>query len=364
MKKILFATTATTALLLGGMASAQGISLFGSARLGLLYDDDAADSTANSGSKVTTTSRIRFGVNMTGETDSGITFGASIRADNSANGLNEGKAGSAFVSGNWGTVTFGDTAGADENWVGDVPGNLSLTGLSDENETPFFSNGGGFDNEDSLQFANNPNARPTMRYDYDFAGFGISLSTDHTLRDLTVGAGWAGNFGNMDAAVGIGYNAFGSFETAPSDPELTCIDADDDGVCETVTIGATPGEEFNKGEQFSVSGSLGYNNYSLGVVYSNAKLKQGSDAKLETIAVGGTAGFDAFTVGAYYSTLLTLKDNDGNKVSEANDTIGDGSSSYGVTASYDLGGGASVNGGVVQTYNDNTRGDFGIKMAF
>ena len=38
MKKVLFATTATAALALGGMASAQGIALFGEARLGLGYN--------------------------------------------------------------------------------------------------------------------------------------------------------------------------------------------------------------------------------------------------------------------------------------------------------------------------------------
>ena len=38
MKKVLFATTATAALLVGGVASAQGIALFGDARLGLGYN--------------------------------------------------------------------------------------------------------------------------------------------------------------------------------------------------------------------------------------------------------------------------------------------------------------------------------------
>ena len=38
MKKVLFATTATGALLIGGIASAQGIALFGDARLGLGYN--------------------------------------------------------------------------------------------------------------------------------------------------------------------------------------------------------------------------------------------------------------------------------------------------------------------------------------
>ncbi len=38
MKKVLFATTATAALAIGGMASAQGVALFGDARMGLGYN--------------------------------------------------------------------------------------------------------------------------------------------------------------------------------------------------------------------------------------------------------------------------------------------------------------------------------------
>ena len=40
MKNVLFATTAASALLIGGIASAQGIALFGDARLGLGYNID------------------------------------------------------------------------------------------------------------------------------------------------------------------------------------------------------------------------------------------------------------------------------------------------------------------------------------
>jgi outer membrane protein OmpU len=89
MKKILFTSTALAAMAFGGVASAQGISLFGDARLGLGYnifnngnlnlnDDGETDD------DIRAVSRVRFGVNMTGTTDSGITFGATIRADNSA----------------------------------------------------------------------------------------------------------------------------------------------------------------------------------------------------------------------------------------------------------------------------------------
>ena len=32
-------------------------------------------------------------------------------------------------------------------------------------------------------------ARPTVRYDFDFGGFGFSLSTNRDLTDIGVGAG-------------------------------------------------------------------------------------------------------------------------------------------------------------------------------
>ena len=145
MKKVLFATTATAALAIGGVASAQGIALFGDARLGLGYNINN-DGDLRSRSTTTATidtpddlravSRVRFGVNMTGETDSGITFGATIRADNAIGGagratIGQSRPADVFVSGACGTLTFGDTNGADEQWVGDVPGDYSLTGLGD-----------------------------------------------------------------------------------------------------------------------------------------------------------------------------------------------------------------------------------------
>ena len=91
MKKVLFASSALAALAIGGAASAQGISLFGTARLGLGYgiNNDGTVRTDDDGGpsdELRAVSRVRFGVNMTGETNSGITFGATIRADNAING--------------------------------------------------------------------------------------------------------------------------------------------------------------------------------------------------------------------------------------------------------------------------------------
>ena len=179
-------------------------------------------------------SRVRFGVNMTGETDSGITFGATIRADNAIGGQggpeDQGQtAGSVFVSGSWGTLTFGDTNGADEQWVGDVPGNYSLTGLTDFNETQFVSNGGSFGNDTGNNFAANPFARPTVRYDFDIMGFGLSLSSNRDLTDIGVGTGYAADFGGGSWSVGAGYYKFDSFTRCRRSASSSCVETDGTG---------------------------------------------------------------------------------------------------------------------------------------
>jgi outer membrane protein OmpU len=134
MKHRLPAITALAAgTLLGQAGWAQGIALFGDARLGLGYNIDndggvLVDDDGDTPDDLRAVSRVRFGVDMTGETDSGITFGGEIRADNALGGSggsdHAGQTeGSVFVSGAFGTLSFGDTNGADEQWVGDVPGN-------------------------------------------------------------------------------------------------------------------------------------------------------------------------------------------------------------------------------------------------
>jgi outer membrane protein OmpU len=310
-------------------------------------------------------SRVRFGVNMTGETDSGITFGATIRADNAVGGQGQTtgqRAGSVFVSGSWGTLTFGDTNGADEQWVGDVPGNFSLTGLTDINETRYISNGGSFGNDSGNAFAANPFARPTVRYDFDIAGFGISLSSNRDLTDIGVGAGYAADFGGGSWSVGIGYYDFAGFESF--DAPIT------DPTTGEVTI---PTTFIPNGEQWSAGLKADYEAFSFGVTYINlsSNTEDVGDVNADNLLVGASFGFDAFEVGAFYGVILSA---DGSDVFE--DTF-DGADAYGVTAQYDLGGGASINGGIAQSYpqagldggaddddSQATIADFGIKMAF
>jgi len=307
---------------------------------------------------------------MTGETDSGITFGATIRADNALGGkggaANNGQTdGSVFVSGSWGTLTFGDTNGADEQWVGDIPGDFSLTGLGNPDETLFISNGGGF-GSDTNNFASNPNARPTVRYDFDIAGFGISLSSNRDLTDVVVGAGYSADFGGGSWSLGVGYDNFASFDVL-SDPQAVSVvgDANNNGIIEPgetilLPVGATVTLEAPSGEQWSVGLKATYDQFSFGSTYVNTT--SDGDTEFQSLLVGGSMGFDAFSVGAYYATYL-----DGKGALEGRD----GDQSYGLTGQYDLGGGATVNAGISQTYQFQTAdddgaivADFGIAMAF
>ncbi len=350
MKKVLFASSALAALAIGGAASAQGISLFGTARLGLGYgiSNDGnvlADENGDPGDDLRAVSRVRFGVNMTGETNSGITFGATIRADNAVGGngdRNGGEGdgmreGEVFVSGAFGTLTFGDTNGADEQWVGDLIGDYSLTGLGDYDETVFLSNGGSFGGASANNFFEDPNARPTVRYDFEIAGFGLSLSANRDLNSYAVGGGYAGNFGGGTFNVGLGYYDYQEF---------------------TVINSGLPDDTVPGGKQYSavIGGTFG--DYGANVIYTNADSDGDS---FDTLGVGLTAGFGDFSLGAWYAQVLSA-DGDLSGV--------DGDQAYALTGQYDLGGGATVNAGVQKNYefltNDDaaTTADFGISMAF
>ncbi len=344
MKNVLFATTALAALAVGGMASAQGVSLFGSARMGLGYgiNNDGTvnlDSEGKPSDDLRAVSRVRFGVNMTGETNSGITFGATIRADNAIGGTGGTlgqTAGDVFVSGAFGTLTMGDTNGADEQWVGDLVGDYSLTGLGDLDETAFISNGGSFGNDDTNDFFADPNARPTIRYDFEIAGFGLSLSSNKDLNSVGVGGGYAGEFAGGTFNIGLGYYDYEEFDTIIADELVTA-----------------PG-----GKQYSavIGGTFG--DFGGNIIYDDA---DSDGAAFQTLGAGLTAGFGDFDLGVWYRQVI---DADGGLEGV------DGAQAYALTGQYDLGGGATVNGGVQKNYDflsggdAATTADFGISMAF
>lgn len=115
MKKILLATS----MLVGtaGFAAAE-VTVSGEARMGVIWDE-ANDAQFSS--------RTRVSFAGAGETDGGLSFGFSVRADqiggngDASTGETNGDS-KVFISGAFGTLTMGDTGNAADSLVGQVSG--------------------------------------------------------------------------------------------------------------------------------------------------------------------------------------------------------------------------------------------------
>ncbi len=302
MKKVLLASTAL--VLSAGVAAAE-VTVGGDGRMGIVNNFDA-DNTLGF------TSRIRIAFTASGETDGGLAFGGSIRADNSGGGV----AGSVFISGDFGRLSMGDVAGAPEAAVGDVSG-VGLTGLGDRNEMTYLSNG-------------NATARSAMRYDYTFGDFGFHISADNPvaypgsadLRTENETYGVAVTYSGDLFSAGLGY------ETR-------------DGERPSTGDFAISGDHIIGGVSVEFAGAT------IKGIYGMADL-DGLD-EFDQYGISVDYGFDATTLTAFYTG------GDEELKSEA----------FGLGVSYDLGGGASVKAGYVQDETlDEDAFDFGVSMSF
>lgn len=160
---------ATTILVAGASVAAAEVTLSGSARMGIVDDGGAAGAVFNS--------RARVSFSMSGETDTGLSFGASFRADN-ASDANSGTAGSVFISGAFGKITMGDNDGAAQQSVGQVDG-VGYTGNGDLNEIAYIT---GNDDE-------------SVMYSYTMDAFTINASVGQTgaSDERGVGVAYAGD---------------------------------------------------------------------------------------------------------------------------------------------------------------------------
>ena len=152
MKKLLIASTALVAT--AGIATAD-VTISGYAEIGVVDYGTAVGMEMHSDMDVT--------FKLSGASDNGLTFGASIDLDEVANGIaSTGGSQAVHVSGGFGTLTMGDTDGALDKANAEV---ASLTAIADDHTAHSGYNGGaGLDANDIL------------RYDTTYAGFGISAS--------------------------------------------------------------------------------------------------------------------------------------------------------------------------------------------
>ncbi len=324
MKKVLFATTALVAS--AGIASAQGVTLTGTAEMGIVGGD-------NIETQFWHDLDVKF--TLSGETDNGLTFGATIDLDEVGDDCSTGtvtvfntatppaaigtatactggdpisemgrgsglEEHSVFLSGAFGTVTLGDTDGAFD-WAMteiDAVGDISDASTGHAG----FSGNSGLDGFYDGQIA---------RYDYTFASFSfaVSVEMDDTGTDdpiFGIGGKYSGDFGGVAVGFGLGYQT-----------------VDMGGVTSEV-VGASIDAKFGG---FRVIGN-----------YSDFENVVRSDS---SVGVTNRAIDSHYGIGAFYTTgAISVGANYGVYESAAGNLEG-----YGVAANYDLGGGAVVKAG-------------------
>lgn len=292
MKKFLLASSilASTA----GFAAAD-VTLSGSARMGIIDGFGA-------GSAVFT-SRARVVFTLSGETDGGLAFGATFRADNAA-GANSGTAGNVFISGQFGKLSMGDVDGAAKKAVGNVSG-VGLTGLGDYNEIAYLTG-----NED-----------PTALYEYTINGFGVFLS-GNTTGDYSVAA----NYKFSNYMVGIGY------EQVDAGSNMTGSAWGNDGGNRKMGFANT---FINGASQFVIGADASFGAVTAKIRYAKYD-EDNFDGTMAQTAASLDYKMDALTLTAFYSDFRGGAGYDGR----------DGDF-YGVGAGYSLGGGAELKGGYV-----------------
>jgi len=333
MKRIL-ATTAILALS-AGFASAE-VTLSGDARMGIIGGD---------GVDTAFTSRARVKFSMSGETDGGLAFGASFRADNAkeisdtdttcvqvpdgpdadleldlectsttttSGGANAGTAGEVHISGAFGKLSMGDVDGAAQAAVGQVSG-VGLTGLGDLNEVSYIASGG------NTIPGGGAMGDPSALYEYSAGSFTGYISVTNP-----------GTVSADGMAIGAKYSA-GDFTFAAG------YEQTDDGIISDTNLVLGASATFG-----AVTGK---------VIWSSIDATPGIDQDQLAVSVDYVA--DALTVTAFYKDVKTPA------------ATYPGSDAYGIGAAYDLGGGASVVGGyAVNTTTDSSAFDLGLSFSF
>ncbi|MEM8956786.1 MAG: porin [Pseudomonadota bacterium] len=399
MKKILLASSA---LALTASVAAAEVTVGGDAYYGVVYidqDDIFLNNTNGKSQNYAFAFDLDIDFTASGESDSGIVFGASIDADDTgkAQGV-RGFDGEVFVSGAFGRLAMGDTDGAAEAIVGDLDF-VSLSGLGDFNEVLYLLSAGDPDCELVLDADGDPifvtetitdpvtgasitvptGARevegpceqgPLALYTYDYEGFtgAIGLNDDE---GWSIGAGYDGGAWSIGLA----------YEQVPSGTTITVFDATD----------FIPGAELNVGAESETRHIIGQASYTFAnttikgyygqldtgaptpefvIAPNGVPVQTTGDGTFDQYGISIESTFDAITVGAFYREI-------GNDVPGLKRSF-----FYGVGASYDLGGGlalvGSVGGGDVYTMpetpfltdtftnQDNSywAADFGLDFAF
>ena len=263
MKKVLFATTALVAS--AGIAAAD-VTLSGWGEMGIIGGDNIE--TQYHGD-------IDVKFSLSGETDNGLTFGATIDLDEVGGGISHaGGPQSIWIGGSWGKLTLGDTDGA-MDWA--MKEAIIGSAIIDDHEHAGYN---------SNAWGDVVYDRQVLRYDNSFGDFGVAASAildDTGVNDTVVGLGvkYSTDLGGAALGFGLGYttdsnvNMYGISVDVKTDSGITGIvnySDLDGGVTHTglavgysmdaLTVGVNWGEYDNNGTTTSGTGLAV--NYDLG----------------------------------------------------------------------------------------------------
>jgi outer membrane protein OmpU len=260
--------------------------------------------------------RFRIAFTGTGETDSGIAYGISGRAEQSDSTL----AGSQYISGAFGKISMGDLGGAAKDAVGNVAG-VGLTSLSSHHEVAFQAD------------------QHNIGYQFSTAGltFGMSQNTAvKTGSNSAMGLSYSGDMGGMSVSVGVGQSKVGT-----STQSSMSISGSSGGL----TVKAVQTTNDNGP---AVAAANGTNRSATGTTAFVIDTLAAANNDTDTTALSISYAMDAMTVTAFTKTVSTA---------------GVADKDYsGFGFGYDMGG-VTLKAGVVDA-NDTQLVDFGVSFSF
>ena len=310
MKNILFATTALVAT--AGIAAAD-VSISGFAEMGI-----ADTNAANQGWEFHQDIDVTF--SMTGETDGGLTFGASVDLDETTAGTttDDDHGTTVFISGGFGKLTMGDTDGAFDWALTETAMGGSIA--DDHTAHAGYAGNSGLDGGAAPMGGDGQ----VLRYDYSINGFGVAVSLEQEANALGAATDDITGFG-VTYAMDMGGTA--------------------------ITLGAGMQDAGANEDISGVSVKAAMAN-GITLVANTSDESSVADRSIKRTGFGIGYTMDALTVTANFGSV--------DRTGTVNDTDG-----YGLAVNYDLGGGAVVQLGYGSSdYNaSNTLGTSGATLA-
>jgi outer membrane protein OmpU len=334
----------STAMLVSttGFAAAE-VTLSGDARMGIKGGD-------NVDTEFTSRARVSFG--LSGATDGGLEFGASFRADNAA-GAAAGDAGSVFISGAFGKISMGDVDSADN--IGQLSG-VGLTGLGDANEVEYSADGvnlfgfAAYADAAEISAGNGSNfesAGSKVLYTFSAEALSISASASQNGDVKSYAAGATYSAGGVTVGAGYGVSdVYMTDESSSNSFNGLSGQVKDMTLFASYTMSAT-----------TIKGIYQHKDLGAALQHNNRFRELSADADTYGVSVDHTVGALTLTGFIKTSSAFTIDELKRNDAVPPVPVDAVRLTSYGFGAAYDLGGGASVVGGIAHVDSVDWSGD-------